>query len=194
MRRLQKRKQKEKKQLKNDKSSNLQKKLKWNNLYELFLSVWPDFLMRDWPLFGAALLLRSTGILENTISIPLPPGSPSSSPLSRLLGLDRAFQRKLSILLDLGYKCRLRLPLLVCTCFLACHLLSNFVPRVEINVQVVDNQEEEEEVDEDGDDAEVVNDDQDGFQVNVEFGEELEEQQVQGGRVQVEIVGELQLG
>jgi hypothetical protein len=85
-----------------------------------------------------------------TGSISATPSSASSGaaatwPISRLLGLDAAFRRRLLGLLDLGYKCRLRLPLFVSAGFLLCHLVSNFVPRVEINVQVVNDEDDDDD-------------------------------------------------
>jgi len=65
--------------------------------------------------------------------------------MSRMLGIGPRFQTTLSQLLHLGYKCRIRLPLLVSAGFLLCHIFSVYVPVVEINVEVVE--EEEEEVD-----------------------------------------------
>jgi hypothetical protein len=62
--------------------------------------------------------------------------------LSRALGLTEAFHLRLLHLLDLGYKCRLRLPLFISAGFIVCHLVSNYVPRIEINVQVVEEQDE----------------------------------------------------
>jgi hypothetical protein len=77
--------------------------------------------------------------------------SPSScskiSSISSAIGLNRVFHLRLLHLIDLGYKLRFRLPFFISSAFVACHLISNYVPRVEINVQVV---EEDEEVDEDG--------------------------------------------
>ncbi len=71
--------------------------------------------------------------------------------LSRLVGLNA---RRLSGLLGLAYKCRIRLPIFVSATFLLCHLVLKYVPRVEINVQVVEEEEEEEEDGQDGSGAE----------------------------------------
>lgn len=64
--------------------------------------------------------------------------------LSRMLGLNPRFQTTLVHLLDLGYKCRLRLPLFISAGFFLCHLFSNYIPRVEINVQVIEEEGDEE--------------------------------------------------
>lgn len=71
--------------------------------------------------------------------------------LSRLLGLDHLFRAKVIRLLDLGYALRVRLPLFVSCAFVLCHFISNYVPRVEINVQVI---EEEDENQDEGDNDE----------------------------------------
>ena len=141
---------------------------------------------------------------------PVPRRAPavllSSSPLSRLLGLDAAFHRRLLGLLDLGYKCRLRLPLFISAGFVLCHLLSNFVPRVEINVQVVGDDENGQDQEGQDQHEEGVEEDEEGhFHINVDLVDEVENGDEvvvaapiaaappQGGNVHVEIVGELRL-
>ena len=69
-------------------------------------------------------------------------------------GLGPRFQHTLVGLLDLGYKCRIRLPLFISAGFVLCHIFSVYLPTVEINVEVIeenragleeDTEEEEEE-------------------------------------------------
>ena len=69
-----------------------------------------------------------------------------------MLGLNPRFHVTLVRLLELGYKCRVRLPLFISAGFFLCHLFSSYVPRVEINVQVVEEPDDEAEfIDEDED-------------------------------------------
>ena len=52
----------------------------------------------------------------------------------------------------MGYKCRIRLPLFIGAGFVLCHVFSVYLPTVEINVEVIEENraglEEEEEEDE----------------------------------------------
>jgi len=83
------------------------------------------------------------------------PALPNLSWLSRMIGLGPRFQHTLVGLLDLGYKCRIRLPLFISAGFVLCHIFSVYLPTVEINVEVIeenragleeeDDYEEEEE-------------------------------------------------
>ena len=75
-----------------------------------------------------------------------------------IAGLGPRFQHTLVGLLDLGYKCRIRLPLFISAGFVLCHIFSVYLPTVEINVEVIeenragleeeDDYEEEEETEE----------------------------------------------
>lgn len=80
-------------------------------------------------------------------------------------GLDHGFRCKVIRLLDLGYSLRLRLPLFVSAAFVLCHFVryfgqstsnlnlnskfdgyfSNYIPRVEINVQVIEEEPAEDQ-------------------------------------------------
>ena len=53
-------------------------------------------------------------------------------------GLGPRFQHTLVGLLDLGYKCRIRLPLFISAGFVLCHIFSVYLPTVEINVEVIE--------------------------------------------------------
>lgn len=69
--------------------------------------------------------------------------------ISRMLGLGPRFQSSLLRLLNLGYKCRIRLPLVISAGFTLLHIFVNYVPRIEINVEWIEDEqpaEEEEEV------------------------------------------------
>jgi len=84
------------------------------------------------------------------------PAMPHLSWLSRMIGIGPRFQHTLVGLLDLGYKCRIRLPLFISAGFVLCHIFSVYLPTVEINVEVIeenragpeesDEEEEEEEL------------------------------------------------
>jgi len=68
-----------------------------------------------------------------------------------MLGIGPRFQHSLIGLLDLGYKCRIRLPLFISAGFVLCHIFSVYLPTVEINVEVIEDnpaEEQEEEFDE----------------------------------------------
>ena len=70
-------------------------------------------------------------------------------------GLGPRFQHTLVGLLDLGYKCRIRLPLFISAGFVLCHIFSVYLPTVEINVEVIEENraglEEDDEEEEDSD-------------------------------------------
>jgi len=107
------------------------------------------------------------------------PELPQLSWISRLLGVGPRFQGTLIQLLDLGYKCRIRLPLFISAGFVLCHIFSVYLPTVEINVEVIeDNRAEEEEEDEE--------------EYSLESGEEEEEDSEADLAVVVEIVGDRQ--
>ena len=77
-----------------------------------------------------------------------------------LSGLGPRFQHTLVGLLDLGYKCRIRLPLFIGAGFVLCHVFSVYLPTVEINVEVIEEnraglEEEEEEDDEEESEEEL---------------------------------------
>lgn len=63
--------------------------------------------------------------------------------ISRMLGLGPRFQSSLLRLLNLGYKCRIRLPLVISAGFTLLHIFVNYVPRIEINVEPAEEEEEE---------------------------------------------------
>jgi hypothetical protein len=107
------------------------------------------------------------------------PELPQLSWISRLLGVGPRFQGTLIQLLDLGYKCRIRLPLFISAGFVLCHIFSVYLPTVEINVEVIeDNRAEEEEEDEE--------------EYSIDSGEE--EDSEADLAVVVEIVGDRQRG
>ncbi len=149
--------------------------------------------MRDWPLLSLLRSLAWEAPQPDLVS-PRPLCLVNNvSPLSRILGLDRLFHRKLLGLLDLGYKCRLQLPLFVSAGFFLCHLLSNFVPRVEINVQVVgDEQDDDEEEGEEGDHDEEDDDDNEEEEERGDDGEVVGEED-RGGGGDAELVEALQV-
>lgn len=68
--------------------------------------------------------------------------------LSRMIGVGPRFQRTLVDLLAFGYKCRIRLPLFISAGFVLCHIFSVYLPTVEINVEVIEDNRHEEEPDE----------------------------------------------
>ena len=108
----------------------------------------------------ASLLLTSFTISSPSDSLRWTPPNTSASfsvsappvgGLSRLIGLSGCRRYILLRLFDLGYALRLRLPLLISAGFFLCHLFSIYFPRIEINVEVVeeeDDLDDEEEVEE----------------------------------------------
>lgn len=68
--------------------------------------------------------------------------------VSRMLGIGPRFQGTLLHLLRLGYKCRIRLPLFISAGFVLCHIFSVYLPTVEINVEVIEDNRDDEEVEE----------------------------------------------
>ena len=97
--------------------------------------------MNNWLQSGLFFLLKQQQQQQQLSATATAAITPSISGVSRVFGLDRAFHSKLLYLLELGYKCRLRLPLIISSSFILLHVFSNYVPRVEINVEVVENQE-----------------------------------------------------
>lgn len=79
----------------------------------------------------------------------------SVSWLSRMLGIGPRFQGTVLQLLQLGYKCRIRLPLFISAGFVLCHIFSFYLPNVDIRVEVIEEEEAEEA---DGDDFEEESD------------------------------------
>lgn len=90
---------------------------------------------------------------------------PNLSWISRAIGVGPRFQRTLIDLLDFGYKCRwvwacfvyygsnlygfsIRLPLFISAGFVLCHIFSVYLPTVEINVEVIDENRPDDDVDE----------------------------------------------
>merc|ERR1719278_413849 len=82
------------------------------------------------------------------------PQLPQLSWISRLLGVGPRFQGTLIHLLDLGYKCRIRLPLFISAGFVLCHIFSVYLPTVEINVEVIEENRAGLEEDEEEEDSE----------------------------------------
>lgn len=77
---------------------------------------------------------------------------PNISTLSRMIGLGPRFHSSLVHLLELGYKCRVRMPLFIGASFVICHFFANYIPRVDLQIEEIGfDDEEEEEDDEDSD-------------------------------------------
>jgi len=74
--------------------------------------------------------------------------------LSRMLGVGPRFHGTLLHLLRLGYKCRIRLPLFISAGFFLCHVFSVYLPTVEINVEVIEDNRAEDDVEDDDDEGE----------------------------------------
>jgi len=96
------------------------------------------------------------------------PAMPHLSWLSRMIGIGPRFQHTLVGLLDLGYKCRIRLPLFISAGFVLCHIFSVYLPTVEINVEVIEenragleesDEEEEEESEEEEEELSLADSD-----------------------------------
>jgi len=82
--------------------------------------------------------------------------------VSRLIGFGPRFQRTFIDLLDFGYKCRIRLPLFISAGFVLCHVFSVYLPTVEINVDVIeDNLGQNEDSDEESDEEYSLEEDSD---------------------------------
>jgi hypothetical protein len=56
-----------------------------------------------------------------------------------MIGIGPRFQNTVLGLLHLGYKCRIRLPLFISAGFVLCHIFSVYLPTVEINVEVIED-------------------------------------------------------
>ena len=120
----------------------------------------------------------------------------SISGLSRLLGINRDFHSRLLTLFNLGYKCRLQLPICISVGFFLCHLFSNYVPRVEINVQVVEEELQVDIEDDDSTEPEEEYEDDDMYEDIDELEsdeDDGEQNEVRNRGVEYEIVGEFRL-
>jgi len=102
----------------------------------------------------------------------LPPNYPSATPtfdvsrewntgnigiVSKCLGLNAGFRKKIIQLFDLGYASRLRLIFCISAGFVLCHIFISYVPTVEIIVEAdgeQDDDEDEEDDDQDSDEEE----------------------------------------
>lgn len=95
---------------------------------------------------------------------------PNITALSRLIGLGPRFHTSLVHLLELGYKCRVRMPLFIGASFVICHFFANYIPRVDLQIEEVGfDDDEEEDIDEE--DSETDSSDGEGAIV-LEFTEE----------------------
>lgn len=65
------------------------------------------------------------------------------SAVSSLLGFGPRFHSSLVHLLELGYKCRVRMPLFIGAGFVICHLFANHIPQFDLHIVVVGDDEEE---------------------------------------------------
>ena len=121
-------------------------------------ALWPwgynSFNKKRHPL-TASLLLTSLTISSpadslrwtppNISSISLSLSAPPVGRISRLLGLSGFRRYVLLRLFDLGYSLRLRLPILIFVGFLLCYVKSINPPRIEINLEIVDDENPEED-------------------------------------------------
>ena len=93
------------------------------------------------PIFG---ILTQNHLARNPL-----PGASIVSPISsfsRILGISEHSRTCMVYLLNLGYKCRVRLPMCITVGFVLCHFLSNYdVPSLEINVQYDEDEGEDDE-------------------------------------------------
>ena len=121
-------------------------------------------MLKDFTFIRRSFLLES---LHYGDQYPIPrwsegPASPVGH-LSKFLGLGVVFRTKLLKLFDLGYSLRLRLPLLIATGFTLFRLLNsnNYIPRVDIEFRVVDEEDPEDDDEEEGDEEVEQNPDLD---------------------------------
>lgn len=143
---------------------------------------WPWSLSNSTGKIGqpstASLLLTSFTISSPSDSLRWTPNTSASfslsappvGGLSRLIGLSGCRRYILLRLFDLGYALRLRLPLLISAGFFLCHLFSIYFPRIEINVEVVEEEED------DFEDEEQVEEE---VEIDTEGEEEVEEEHSQ---------------
>ncbi len=81
--------------------------------------------------------------------------------LSRFLGLDAGFRKKIIQLFDLAYASKLRLIFCISAGFYLCHRLIRYVPTVEIIVEEAEDEEVEEEAEDNSYDEESSDSDSD---------------------------------
>jgi len=94
----------------------------------------------------------------------LPPNYPSATPtfdvsrewntgnigiVSKCLGLNAGFRKKIIQLFDLGYASRLRLIFCISAGFVLCHIFISYVPTVEIIVEADGEQDDDEDEEDD---------------------------------------------
>jgi len=98
----------------------------------------------------------------------LPPNYPSATPtfdvsrewntgnigiVSKCLGLNAGFRKKIIQLFDLGYASRLRLIFCISAGFVLCHIFISYVPTVEIIVEADGEQDDDEDEEDDEQDS-----------------------------------------
>jgi len=110
----------------------------------------------------ASLRTSASSTATALSSFSLSPHSCSKiSSVSRFLGLDRVFHLRLLHVLDLAYKLRFRLPLLISAAYATCQLIDIWVPIVDFQVEeaeddddVSEDEYEDDEVEESGGEGE----------------------------------------
>lgn len=86
-------------------------------------------------------------------------------PISSLLGLDGAFQKSLLFLLNLAWKSRFHLPVLIAVGFMVLDVRMQLEINVDVQVRHVHNQDGDDEDDDDNNDDDEDDDDDDGDEV-----------------------------
>ena len=124
-------------------------------------SLWPANTIRNvYNKYTTILLMNSLTISSpseylrwNQPNTDLPNSSfnflvspPTIGRISRLLGFNESRRYILLRLFDLAYSFRLRLPILVSVGYCLCHFFSIYFPRIEINVELEEEEEGDEEV------------------------------------------------
>lgn len=116
----------------------------------------------------------------------LPPNYPSATPtfdvsrewntgnigiVSKCLGLNAGFRKKIIQLFDLGYASRLRLIFCISAGFVLCHIFISYVPTVEIIVEADGEQDEDEDEEDDDQDS-----DEEEEETEADIAEEADEE------------------
>jgi len=116
----------------------------------------------------------------------LPPNYPSATPtfdvsrewntgnigiVSKCLGLNAGFRKKIIQLFDLGYASRLRLIFCISAGFVLCHIFISYVPTVEIIVEADGEQDDDEDEEDD-----VQDSDEEEEETEADIAEEADEE------------------
>lgn len=107
--------------------------------------------MQEWPF---RLFVSPSSSATPTFALSREWNTGNIGIISRFLGLDAVFRKKIIQLFDLGYASRLKLIFCISAGFFLCHVFISYVPTVEIIVEASDGEDDDDdEEDEEGEEG-----------------------------------------